>query len=534
MKIKEIHLSEFKRFTDLRIASIPPDAKLVFLIGPNGSGKTCLLEALNVWHQSMSGWGWHRDKQYYPKGAGNDFEPQNTISVEFHDFELVDRSALGARFYFRGAYRHDPDFTVESFAHQTDPTSRARIRKLIQADQTVAKNYERLVSRSVKGLYSGGKDQLSVPQLREELIGTIQQSLENVFGDLILEGPGDPFVDGSFFFSKGETSRFHYKNLSGGEKSVFDLVLDLVLMRDHFPDAIYCIDEPEAHMYDSLQGRLLTELYRLVPEKSQLWMATHSLGMMLQARQIAQRNPDSIAVIDFSDADFDSTCTLQPVPLNLALWRKFLGLVLGENRPPLGPSEIIICEGSPVGRKVKDFDSAVYSKVFGTSHPDTLFLSLGSASDIEKEFHVAVSFPRKALPDAKVVRLVDRDDKSPEEVAESRGKGIRVLERRHIESYLFADEVLRHLCANEEKPDAVERVLQCKKIALEESAAQGKPSDDMKSAAGRAYVAIKKELDLRQRGNTLDAFMRDTLAPLLTPDTNAYCELESHVFPPSR
>ena len=46
MKIKRIELTEFKRFTHLIVESIPKTAKLVILVGPNGSGKTSFLEAL--------------------------------------------------------------------------------------------------------------------------------------------------------------------------------------------------------------------------------------------------------------------------------------------------------------------------------------------------------------------------------------------------------------------------------------------------------------------------------------------------------
>ena len=33
----------------------------------------------------------------------------------------------------------------------------------------------------------------------------------------------------------------HYKNLSGGEKAAFDLLLDLHVKKKYFPDSLYCI-----------------------------------------------------------------------------------------------------------------------------------------------------------------------------------------------------------------------------------------------------------------------------------------------------
>src|SRR5689334_5017559 len=45
MKIQSLQLKNFKRFTDLAIQDIPVNAKLVLLIGTNGSGKSSIFDA---------------------------------------------------------------------------------------------------------------------------------------------------------------------------------------------------------------------------------------------------------------------------------------------------------------------------------------------------------------------------------------------------------------------------------------------------------------------------------------------------------
>ena len=51
MKIKKIELKNFKRFTHLIVEDIPKTTKLVVLVGPNGSGKTSFMEAMNHYYK---------------------------------------------------------------------------------------------------------------------------------------------------------------------------------------------------------------------------------------------------------------------------------------------------------------------------------------------------------------------------------------------------------------------------------------------------------------------------------------------------
>jgi AAA15 family ATPase/GTPase len=49
MKIAGARIRDFKRFTDLTLTDIPSEARLVLLVGPNGTGKSSLFEAFNYW-----------------------------------------------------------------------------------------------------------------------------------------------------------------------------------------------------------------------------------------------------------------------------------------------------------------------------------------------------------------------------------------------------------------------------------------------------------------------------------------------------
>ena len=69
MRIKEIKLNKFKRFTDLTISGIPATAKLVILVGPNGSGKTSVFEGMNHWYK-YNGFHTYGDMTFYVTRSG--------------------------------------------------------------------------------------------------------------------------------------------------------------------------------------------------------------------------------------------------------------------------------------------------------------------------------------------------------------------------------------------------------------------------------------------------------------------------------
>ena len=72
--------------------------------------------------------------------------------------------------------------------------------------------------------------------------------------------------------------------------------------------------------------------------------------------------------------------------------------------------------------------------------------------------------------------------------------------------------------------------MNAKRQAIEESKRRGNPEDDIKSASGKIYTELKRILSLRQCGNKKDSFLRDTITPLITEDTQVYRELESEIF----
>ena len=385
MKVKEIKLKNFKRFTDLTITGIKESAKLILIVGPNGSGKSSLFDAFNHYYRLNVGYGWNGDHIYTFKIAELGYDYNQAVQIIFYD--LGERGLEKNSMYFRSAYRHEPDFEVQSFSKMPQPHENLKINRLIDSDQTVRENYQRLLQQTMESLYNSENNTKTVEQLRAELIGKIQESFNNIFPDLTLHSISDPFSDKTFTFKKGIIENYPYKNLSAGEKAVFDLLLDLHLKINVYNNTIFMIDEPELHIHTSLQSKLLEELYRVIPENSQLWVNTHSLGVMQKAKELSVQNTHTIEFIDFHVNDFDEESILYPTSIDKVVWEKFLSIALGEMQNTFLPSNIVVCEGNFLGTSRKNFDASIYGMILSKSSQNITFISGGSCNDIEKEDH---------------------------------------------------------------------------------------------------------------------------------------------------
>lgn len=533
MHLKSLRASRFRRFTELAITGIPASVRLVVLAGPNGVGKSSVFDAFRTWGHLHAGLGGSGDESYLVKAGQPKKGWSDSITLEFHEPTPTDKEGKKKAFYFRSAYRNDPDFTSRSLNRAGDVLDDARVARFIDNDASVALNYQRLVAQTIEGVYAGAFDAQTVAALREAFLGRLREPMLRVFGDLVLEGPGDPLSAGSFYFAKGTSKGFHYKNLSGGEKAAFDLLLDLIVRLPAFNDTIFCIDEPETHLNTRLQATLLGELVSLVPANSQLWIATHSIGMLRKARDLFDADPGSVAFLDFEGHDFDAPVTLQPVGVDRAFWGRSLGVALDDLARLVAPKRVVLCEGrhqaQPHSARA-EFDARCYRVIFEREFPDTDFVSVGNSTDVLTDRIEIGKAIQTLVAGTAILRLIDRDARSPQEVAEATSAGIRVLRRRHLESYLLDDEILTALCAREGKPHLTSQLLQEKQTAITASMGRGNASDDIKSAAGDIYVRSKSILGMMAPGNTTDAFLRDVMAPLVITATSTYGELRADVF----
>ena len=545
--MEKIKIQDFKRFANLEIINIPQTAKLILLTGPNGSGKTSLFEAFNYWMKLSARQDYSYDKDYYWRfkdlaqmpGDGNILQRTwDNINPSFYgvvDDIRHNQEACRKTFYIRSAYRHSPDFTSEGL-HRLDDilNDSGRASMLMLPESRVQDNYQRLVGISLESLYDKNQRDKTVGQISDELIGEVQQAMLRVFDGLVLEGPGNPLEGGTFRFTKGVVSNFHYKNLSGGEKAAFDLLLDFIIKRKKFDDTIFCIDEPELHMHTRLQAKLLEVIFSLIPNNCQLWLATHSIGMARKAAELYAANPGQVAFIDFHDQDFDQSVQLKPIQPGREFWKQMFHTALDDLAELVVPKYVVFCEGKRIGcgGRKPSFDVAVYKTIFGSQFPSVEFIPLGGTNEVQSDGDTFSLLLSKLAPGIKCWKIFDRDDRHDDEIQQLQTGGIQVLQRRDLESYLWDDEILKALCDLYGQPEKLSELLAEKQQALTVGAEQGKPADDIKAASGRLYNKCKQALGLTQCGNDAEAFARLTLAPLVKPGTSVYQALAAIVVEP--
>jgi hypothetical protein len=238
MQIKSITILGFKRFHQLTIKDLPSSARLVVLTGPNGSGKSSLFDAFAMWYNYQRDWG-NFDHNYHTKSGSVQRGWQDCVRIEFDKPLPENPEEKKKLFYFRSAYRYEPEFTVNGFNQlPSELDDQQRVKRMIQQDVHVSDNYRRMVATTVQDIFDPKNDDLKVSALRDRLIGKIRESMKRVFPDLLLTGTGHPLSQGSFFFDKGESRHFKYMNLSGGEKAGFDLLLDFVVKREMYDNTI--------------------------------------------------------------------------------------------------------------------------------------------------------------------------------------------------------------------------------------------------------------------------------------------------------
>ena len=327
MRIRKIELTNFKRFTRLTLQDIPESAKLVLLIGSNGSGKSSLFDAFDWLSKGPVKPLPYRKRsaeEYYRKDKLN----PSIGSFEFFDLEQIIKSDWEilsgditpiAKFFGRSSSRIVPRISQSQDveAIETDADSPVTF---IEGDNRFLNDvayYIQSINDAIRGPVFQGIN-VDVVGIFRSFIEPLNLSLERIFGtDSTTSIRLDSFQDATpenpprLIFRKGE-AKINYAFLSHGEKQVIILLLNFIARREKYLNSILFIDEMDVHLNTRLQYNLLKEITEnWIPEDSQLWTASHALGFI----EYANDSADAI-ILDFDDLDFDKPQVISPSTKN--------------------------------------------------------------------------------------------------------------------------------------------------------------------------------------------------------------------------
>lgn len=467
MFISKLRLKNgYKRFHDLTIDLGVTPARIVALVGPNGCGKSSVLDGLlfhaNA-HQQV-GINTGRDSNYHSMIDARPVTYQD-IEIQFTTGNFssthMAKQATGKSstiFSFRSPYRYNSQLKIsESKAVPEIGRNSYGAGDASSLDAKMEENYRRL-----HGMFNRYRDEndLKPSEAKAKIIGDLNTSIRNCL-DLEMSSLGN--VEGNqgtlYFKKKDHPKEFEFNVLSSGEKEVVDILLDLYLRKDDYIDTVFLIDEPELHINTSIQGNLLVEIDRLIGPNCQIWLTTHSIGFL---RALQTKMPDKCQIIRFChDLNLASEAqTLKPVKVGPGTWRDLFAIALDDLAQLVSPSIIVYCEGraepGPGGRE-RGLDAQVFNNIFAESHPQALFTSSGGNTEPDQRSTIALTVLGKVFPTVSIWVLKDRDMASGKPTDESdRQKYLklnadnhRLLKRWEIENYLYDKDVLKAYCAGE-------------------------------------------------------------------------------------
>ena len=244
MRVSDVKIpGRFKRFGSLKIQELGANVELVVMLGPNGSGKSSVFDAFLQWARAQGRRSRNNvSNEYFDSETGTFGNPE-VILHSSNDSGTSER--LGPRVHVRTAHRNTPDVLANSIQKQEDFRRRISLDRMADTDTALREHYQRLVAGFVPLLSNlESDDAVTDLETARAMLKPVQESLTRILPHLRFTNLGDATSDGSFYFTRDSIRGFRYESLSGGEKAVFDLLLDIHIAATELGTPLICLDEP--------------------------------------------------------------------------------------------------------------------------------------------------------------------------------------------------------------------------------------------------------------------------------------------------
>ncbi|MFC2736512.1 MAG: AAA family ATPase [Leptotrichia wadei] len=323
MKIKNLHIKEFKGLRDISINFEKNDEPLdlVVLAGSNGSGKTRILESI---------------LDYFNIVLVVPEEAQNKIELFFESMEEKCIDKLGHELSFMyclkfgskekkisvgsvGARYLDIKKELNILPKIIYAPAEMNFKKMDMASTTLIQEYNfiNIVNTNlVKDIpsYIATKIISAIFKNKNEKVGDVQKKvfdeINEIFEILDIDVKiEDISQDGRNIpiFTNSAGDKFDINELSSGEKQLFLRTLAIKMLNPE--NSIILIDEPELSLHPKWQQRIV-DVYRKIGKNNQIIIATHSSHILGSVKKenimLLDKDGEGKIVIKTGDELYDS------------------------------------------------------------------------------------------------------------------------------------------------------------------------------------------------------------------------------------
>lgn len=237
------------------------------------------------------------------------------------------------------------------------------------------------------------------------------------------------------FDSSGEDVAF--ASLSGGEREIAFLIgqIDRFQLRR----GLFLLDEPELHLNADLLRTWVTFLRDSV-ENGQVWIATHAL----EAVEVA--GPEATFVLERAENRHGATAAFALVerPAFSAL-----ATAVGAPAFTLANRHFVYIEGDGQGREQERFYQVCGEPTINR------FLEVGSCGEVVERLAGVIELTQNSDEQLRVGGVIDRDFRTPQQIAELRRQApIYVLECHEIENLFLHPDIISRLLVRAGRPAA--------------------------------------------------------------------------------
>ncbi len=442
MRIKSINAKEAVPVHNFKVDDL---TNMVFLAGPNGIGKSRLIEAIlaylrnpkvnanmhmeieatsqserSVWGKNSLDLSDNGDCQMLRRTLQRNRRRRNFKSgILYYESnrQITNLKPLPFTWEITDPYEEHVgwDFSFQPLTGRAQDTIHSIFKK-IQSQKTSIAN------RAIK-LKSEGKDSMNLAF--SDPLEPFRQAFEQLLSPKKLIGVN---MKGNSLRIEDGDYELTEKALSSGEQEVLNIVFDFILRQPS--DCVVFFDEPELHLHPELVNKLIATL-KTVGEGNQFIFCTHS------AELLSGSLDNSVVFIQpHRDAD-ENQAVVVGIENDTYEALKAIGQSIGV--VALG-KKIVLIEGTK-----SSLDKKTYLQIIKGRFPNLVLVPCEGKHTIRSFGHVADAVLAKTLWGVEFFLLADRDV-FPDELApkiQERGLQDRVkcLNRYHLENF-FLDEVI--------------------------------------------------------------------------------------------